>query len=117
MWASIWKWAKDHPLIAIVVAGMLVIVLSGAIDGTFARSAASRYLKLAKGWAEAYKRDTEASKREYEAKIRVLTDSRDSYKKKYEVARGKMNEPWIPPSDAKKMQERFNKLGYRGTLK
>lgn len=117
MWLSVWKWATGNRLLAIVLAAALVTVLSGAIDGIGARRAASRYLDLAKGWADAYKRDTSASKVAYEAKIKALTADRDTYRKKYEVARGKMGAPWSPPKNPTEIEERFLKMGYRGRVK
>jgi hypothetical protein len=117
MWSSIWTWAKGKPLLAGIIVAVLIVVLSGAVDGISARRAAGRYFDLAKGWAAAYQRDTAASKKEYEAKIKTLTDDRDTYRKKWETARGKMSAPWSPPSNAKALQERFNRIGYRGTLR
>lgn len=116
----LWAWAKGNRLFAIIIVGVLVTVLSGAVDGIGARRAASRYYGWVKGWAAAYdilKKDTEASKKEYEGKIKTLTTDRDAYRKKWETAKGKMGRPWTPPANAKALQERFNRLGYRGVLK
>jgi hypothetical protein len=117
MWPKVWTWAKGNTLFAIIIAGALIVAVSSVANGISMRQAAQGYLNLARGWAAAYQRDTAASKKEYEGKIRTLTADRDAYRKKWEEAKGRMDAPWIPPKGAKALQERFNKLGYRGTLK
>lgn len=112
-----WELAKKHPLLAGISALACILVLAAAVDGIGARRAAARYFDRAWGWAKAYDRDTAASKKEYENKIRALTLDRDSYRKKYEAAMGRLNAPWSPPTSTKALQDRFTKLGYRGRLK
>jgi len=117
MWLSIWKWASGNRLLAGISVVCAILVLGSAVDFLGARNAASRYFDLAKGWAAAYQRDTAASKKEYEGKIKTLTDDRDAYKRKYEVAKGKLGAPWVPPADPKEIEERFLKMGYRGRVR
>jgi len=117
MWSSIWKWAKVNRLIAAICAAALIVVFSGAIDGISARRAAGRYFDLAKGWADAYKRDTSASKKAHDEKIKVLTADRDAYRKKWELARDIMNRPWKPPENEREILARFRELGYTGRIK
>jgi len=117
MWSSIWKWAGGNRLLAIIIVAVLIVVLSGAVDGISARRAATRYFDLAKSWAAAYSRDTAASKKEYEERIRILTADLHADETVWEDAKGEMARPWTPPKGAKALQERFKKLGYRGTLK
>jgi hypothetical protein len=115
--SKLWNWAKENKTPAIIIVLALSLAFASAGDGWSARRVAIRYLDLAKGWAAAYQRDTVASKKEYEKKIKGLTDERNAYKKSWEEAKGKMNAPWIPPKGAKELQERFNKHGYVGALK
>ena len=112
-----WEWAKKNILFAIIIVVALIVVFSGAVDGISARRAATRYFDLAKGWAAAYSRDTAASKKEYEGKIKALTADRDAYKRKWEVAKGKMSAPWKAPAGAKELEERFLNMGYRGRIR
>jgi len=111
------KWANANRLTAAIFAVCAILALASAGDFLGARHAVSYYRNLAKGWAAAYQRDTAASKKEYEAKIKVLTADRDAYRKKWAAARGRMAAPWVPPEGAKALQERFTRLGYRGRLK
>lgn len=117
MLLAIWEWANKRPLLAIMIVVVLVITLGGAVDGISARRAASKYFDLAKGWAAAYQRDTAASKKEYEAKIKALTTDRDAYKTKYEAAKRKMNASWVPPKETEEMLIRFRDLGYQGVIR
>lgn len=117
MWSKLLTWAKGSPLFAGIIVLASILVLAAVADGVSARRVAGRYFDRAWGWAKAYDRDIAASKKEFEAKIKVLTADRDAYRKKWEAARGKMGKPWSPPSNAKALQERFNKLGYRGVLR
>jgi hypothetical protein len=117
MWLEFRTWAKGYPILVGAFAILLIAVLSAASVGISARNAASRYLDLAKGWATAYNRDTAASKKEYDRNIAVLTADRNAYRKKWEVAIGKMNTPWKPPKNAKALQDRFYRMGYRGGLR
>jgi len=117
MWTSLWTWVKANKVLAAVFAIVSLVAISSVADGWSARNAARRYFDLIKGWQTAYNRDTAASKKEYEAKVRVLTADRDTYRKKWEAAKGKMGAPWTPPKGAKALQGRFNKLGYRGNLR
>jgi len=117
MWLFLKTWAKKNPLFAIIIAAALIVVCSGAVDGISARRAATRYFDLAKGWAAAYSRDTAASKKEYEERIRILTAELNADETVWEDAKGKMGRPWTPPKGAKALQERFKKLGYRGNLR
>lgn len=81
------------------------------------RQTAQGYLNAAKGWAAAYQRDTTATKTAYEAEIKVLTADRDSYRKKYEAAKRKMNAPWTPPKNPTEIEERFLNMGLRGRVR
>lgn len=117
MWSSIWTWAKKNQLFAAIIVVALIVVFSGAVDGFNARRAAARYFDLAKGWAAAYSRDTAASKKEYEERIRILTSELNADETVWEDAKGEMGRPWTPPKGAQALQERFTKLGYRGRLK
>jgi len=117
MWSSIWKWAKGNKLLAIIIVGVLLVAIASVADGVSARNAASRYFDLARGWAAAYQRDTAASKKEYEERIRILTADLHADETVWEDAKEQMARPWTPPKGAKALQERFKKLGYRGTLK
>ena len=112
-----WKWANANRLLAGIIAVALIVVFSGAVDGISARRAATRYFDLAKGWATAYSRDTAASKKEYEGKIKALTVDRDSYKTKYEAAKRKMARPWAAPGDVTELEQRYRALGYSGRVK
>jgi len=114
MWSSIWKWAGVNKLLAAIFVTICLVALASAGGFISARSAASRFSDMAKGWAEAYKRDTSATKKEYEARIRILTADRDSYRTKYEAARKKMAEPWVAPTNSRDLEQRFQALGYRG---
>ena len=112
-----WEWAKTNRLIALVIVVALIAVFSGAVDGISARRAATRYFDLAKSWAAAYSRDTAASKKEYEERIRILTAELRADETAWEDAREGMGRPWTPPKGAKALQARFTKLGYRGNLR
>jgi hypothetical protein len=117
MWLEFRTWVKGYPILVGAFAILLIAVFSAASVGISARNAASRYLDLAKGWATAYNRDTAASKKEYDQNIAVLTADRNAYRKKWEAARGKMNAPWKAPKNAKDLQGRFNRMGFRGDLR
>lgn len=117
MRADIKKWISGNKMLAVISAILLLVAISSAVDGISMRQTAKGYLNRAKEWAQAYNRDTAASKKEYEVKIKQLTADRDTYKKKWEAAKGKMNAPWTPPSNAKALQDRLNKIGYRGRLR
>ncbi|MDA8178338.1 MAG: hypothetical protein M0T69_02190 [Deltaproteobacteria bacterium] len=65
----------------------------------------------------AYQRDTALSKREYEARILVLTADRDAYRKKWEAARKKMGAPWKPPAGSHELEGRFRALGFDGSVR
>ena len=112
-----WTWVKSNPLIAGIIVVISIVALAAAADGVSARRAASRYFDLAKGWAKAYERDTEASRREYDARIKALTASRDAYRERWEAASKKMDAPWKQPKGAKELKERFTRLGYAGVLR
>lgn len=117
MWSKLWTWAKVNTLLALVIVVASIIAVSSVVDGVSMRQTAQGYLDSAKGWAAAYTRDTAASKKEYEARIKALTSDRDTYRKKWEGARGKMNAPWTPPKGAKETEARFRALGYGGKVK
>lgn len=117
MWAFLKTWALANKLLAIIIAGALIAVFSGAVDSIGARRAAQRYFDIAKGWAAAYQRDTAASKTEYEARIKTLTADRDTYRKKYEAAKRKMGATWVAPKNQREIEERFLKMGLRGRVK
>lgn len=116
----VWNWSKENKLPAIIIVLALMIALASVSDSWSARHVATRYFDRAWEWANAYQRDrqnTEASRKEYEAKIKILTQERNAYKTKWEAAKGKMNSPWKPPKGAKELQARFNTHGYKSTLK
>jgi len=117
MGSKLWIWAKGNKIPAVVIVLLLILVLASASDGWSARRMAARSFDLARGWAKAYQRDTSASKKEYEAKIKGLSDDRDAYKKKWEDVKKKMDAPWTPPKGGKELKERFDRLGYEGTLR
>jgi hypothetical protein len=117
MWSKFMTWVKENPLFAVAFAVISLVAISAVGTGWSVRNAASRYLDLAKGWQTAYNRDTAASKKEYDRNIAVLTADRNAYRKKWEAARGKMDAPWKPPKNAKALQGRFNRMGYRGDLR
>jgi hypothetical protein len=116
MWKSIREWAKKNKILAATFVILSLVAILSAADGISMRQTAKGYLNRAQEWAQAYQRDTAASKAEYEGKIKTLTADRDAYRKKYEAAKGKMNAPWVPPSNAQALQDRLNKIGYRGRL-
>lgn len=117
MWGKLWSWVVGNklPAIAIVVFGL--IALESATVGLPARRAAAGYLQLAREWATAYKRDTDATKNQYENKINALTLERNAYRDKWKSAKSKMNKPWTAPRNPKEIEERLLKMGYRGTVK
>ncbi len=111
------SWLRANWKLAGACAVALVIVLSGAADGLSVRKTAAGYLQLARDWAAAYQRDTEATKTAYEARIKVLTGERDVLRKKYTAAKGKMSAPWKAPVGAKELEARFRAAGYSGRVK
>lgn len=111
------KWMNANRLLAIAIAVLGVIALGSVADGWSVRNAARLYLDRAKQWAAAYQRDTAASKKEYEERIRILTADLHADETIWEDAKGEMSRPWVPPKGAKALQERFKALGYRGRLK
>lgn len=112
-----WKWIGGNKLLAVISAVLLLVVIASVADGITMRQLASRYLERAREWAAAYQRDTAASKRGYEGKIKQLTADRDAYRKKYEAAKGKMGAPLAPPKGAKELEERFRALGFDGSVR
>lgn len=117
MWKLIREEAKKRPLFAGIIVLACILVLGAAVDGIFARRAVTRYFDQAWQWAKTYDRDKAETKKKHDAEIRALTADRDAYRRKWEDAKGKMGKPWSPPSNAKALQERFNRMGYRGVLK
>jgi len=114
MGSKLWTWANSNRLLAIIIVVLLVIAVSSAADGISTRSAARGYLDLAKGWADAYKRDTTASKKAYDEKIEKLTKQRDAEIRLFHAALDKMGVPWVPPKGNKELEARFKALGYEG---
>lgn len=117
MWSALWKWASGSKLLAIAIVVLGVTALGSAADGWSARRAAQFAINRAKEWAAAYSRDTAASKKEYEGKIKVLTADRDAYRKKYDAAKGKMGAPWKAPGGPTELEQRYRALGYSGRVK
>jgi len=112
MGGKLWTWANSNRLLAIIIVLLLVIAVSSAADGISSRRTAREYLNSAKGWADAYKRDTAASKKVYESKIESLTKQRDSEIRLFHAALDRMGTPWVPPKGNKELIERFRALGY-----
>lgn len=117
MWSKLWTWAGANKLLAGICAVIFLIALESVTAGIPARRAAAGYFQLIKQWAEAYKRDTAATKTAYEARIKVLTGERDAALRKYQAARGRMDAKWTPPAGAKELETRFRVLGYGGEIK
>lgn len=117
MWPLLKTWAKARPLLAAIIAAVLIAVFSGVIDGISARRAATRYFDIVKGWQKAYVRDTMATKKAYEERIRILTADLNADETAWEGAKGEMARPWTPPKGATELEDRFRRAGFQGRVK
>lgn len=115
-----WAWitaSRTNKIVATIAASLLIAVLVSVVDGLSVRSRVKGYFDLAKGWADAYHRDIGETKKQADAKIKVLTLERDQARKKLEEARARMNGPWKKPAGTKEIEERFLKMGFRGVVR
>ena len=78
MWSKIGTWIIGNKILAATFAIVSLVAISSVANGWSIRSAASRYLDLAKGWAKAYDRDIAATRKKHEAEMKIATDERDA---------------------------------------
>ena len=110
MWSKLWTWANGNRILATISVIVLLVAILSAVDGQRMRGVASGYLNLARGWADAYKRDTAASEKAYKVKIEAVTKERDA-------ALARLNAPWKPPKDAPDLVRRLGEHGLKAQVR
>lgn len=109
MWTKLWTWANGNRLLAAICVVAFLAVIGSVVDGQRMRSAASGYLNLARGWADAYKRDTTATEKAYRARLDAVTKERDA-------ALARLKAPWVPPKGDQDLVRRLGEHGLRGRI-